>query len=190
MARKVGLSTADVVAAAVEIADQQGLNKVTLAKVADRLGIQSPSLYTHVEGMAGLRRALQLHAARELTTSFRKSIAHRDGVEALRAIAHAYREFAVDHHGLFDSLLPAPKPGEDDEIYTALAEPAMIVADIVTSLGVASDQVIPTVRALRATVHGFTVLEHSGGFGMPHDIDASFENTLDLILTPLAHSPR
>ena len=29
-------------------------------------------------------------------------------------------------------------------------------------------------RAVRAAVHGFVVLELGGGFGMPEDVDASF----------------
>ena len=49
------------------------------------------------------------------------------------------------------------------------------IADAVTALGVPDDRRIDAVRAVRAAVHGFVVLELDGGFGMPDDVDASFD---------------
>ena len=53
-----GLDRARVVAAAGDIADAEGLEAVTLARVAQQLGVRSPSLYNHVAGRDGLLRAL------------------------------------------------------------------------------------------------------------------------------------
>ena len=49
------------------------------------------------------------------------------------------------------------------------------IADAVAALGVPDDRRIDAVRAVRAAVHGFVVLELDGGFGMPDDVDASFD---------------
>src|SRR6185437_527132 len=46
---RAGLSTAAVVAAAAEIADAEGLDRLTLARVAAAAGVRTPSLYNHVE---------------------------------------------------------------------------------------------------------------------------------------------
>jgi AcrR family transcriptional regulator len=41
---RVGLDSEAVVSAAAELADAEGLDAVTLARVAGRLGVRSPSL--------------------------------------------------------------------------------------------------------------------------------------------------
>ncbi len=55
MARSVGIDRARVVEVAAELADANGLDQLTLAQVAARLGVRLPSLYNHVDGLPGLR---------------------------------------------------------------------------------------------------------------------------------------
>jgi len=66
MARSVGIDRERVVAVAAELADEVGLDQLTLAQVAARLGVRLPSLYNHVEGLPGLRRELALRGLRQL----------------------------------------------------------------------------------------------------------------------------
>ena len=54
MARRRGLDRDDVIAAAIRIVDTDGLDALSLKGVADALGVQSPSLYSHVDGLNGL----------------------------------------------------------------------------------------------------------------------------------------
>ena len=64
-----GLSVEKVVAAAVELADEQGLAAVSMAKVAERLGFTTMSLYRHVSGKDELVRRM-LDAALGLCPEF------------------------------------------------------------------------------------------------------------------------
>src|SRR5205085_6666242 len=113
MARKVGLAVEHVVDAAVAVADAEGLEAVTLARVASALGVRPPSLYSHVDGVAGLRRAVSLRAAAALGHALADAAEGRDGPDGLRALAHAYRAFALTHPGLYASLLPTPTADHD-----------------------------------------------------------------------------
>src|SRR5215472_13481724 len=61
MPGRAGLDTATVVRAAAELADASGLDSLTLAGLAEHLGVRVPSLYNHVEGLPGLRRSLALY---------------------------------------------------------------------------------------------------------------------------------
>jgi AcrR family transcriptional regulator len=186
MGRKIGLTLEQVVAAAAEIADRDGMRALSLASVASNLGVRSPSLYNHVEGLAGLRRQLTLHASSLLTAELADSIDGLDATDALRAIAEQMRSFAHRHPGLNDSLLPAPTPDEDPEVAAALAESVTVVATVLTGMGIDPIAVIPLIRALRASVHGFVDLELRGGFGLPDDIDDSFATTIDLVIGAIA----
>jgi AcrR family transcriptional regulator len=53
-----GLSVEKVTAAAVELADEQGLAAVSMAKVAEKLGFTTMSLYRHVSGKDELVRRM------------------------------------------------------------------------------------------------------------------------------------
>ncbi|HSJ72413.1 MAG TPA: TetR-like C-terminal domain-containing protein [Acidimicrobiia bacterium] len=182
MGRRAGIGYEDVVACATRIADRDGLDAATPSAVAADLGIRTPSLYYHVEGAAGLRRALALHSAGLLTEYFEGAVDGVEGAARIRALATAYRRFAVDHPGLHAALLPAPVPGEDDELYEAMAAPVAIVASGAAGDGLPDAEAIHLIRALRAMLFGFVELEARGGFGLPVDIDQSFEVAVDLMV--------
>ena len=54
------LDTDQVVSSAAALADTEGLDVVTLTRVAERLGVRQPALYRHVDSYDGLIRALGL----------------------------------------------------------------------------------------------------------------------------------
>lgn len=182
MAAKHGLQAHQVVEAATTLADREGLERVTLAGVADALGVRSPSLYSHVDGLPGLRRALALEAASRLGATLAGAMGDRDGLDALRALCHAYRSFATEHPGLYATLLTTPSHDEDEEMYAAFAAPVPAIAAVLEGIGLADDDLIPVVRALRSALHGFVTLEASRGFGMPGDLDGSFAVLVDVVL--------
>lgn len=182
MARKAGLERKDVLEAAAQIADAEGLDAVTLVSVANRLGIRAPSLYAHVEGLDGLRRQLALHAAGAMADALERAADERDGRDALRAIAHAYRTFARRHPGRYAAAQRAVRPGEDDELYAALAAVARPAIEALGHAGVPAAERVHLTRAFRAALHGFVSLEQVGGFGMPESVDESFRRFVDLLL--------
>ena len=186
MGRKLGLTVEQVVEAAAEIADRDGLDALSLATVASALGVKSPSLYTHVRGLAGLRRQLALHGSRLLAIELAASVEGLDGPDALRTIAEQLRKFAHRHPGLNNSFLPAPTPDEDPEVAAALLEPVTVIASVLDGMDVDPTTVIPLIRALRAAVHGFVDLELKGGFGLPDNIDDSFTTTINLVIEAIA----
>ena len=189
MARKLGLAAEDVVAAAAAIADAEGIDAVTLASVAARLGVRSPSLYAHVEGLEGLRRLLALRAARRMGAALGGAAAGRTGLDALRSLAHAYRRFAQEHPGLYAAAQRAVRPGQDDELYRALAEPVIPAVRGLAEAGVGEEDRIHLARAIRSALHGFVTLEQGGGFGMPESVDESFGRLVELLLSGVRAAP-
>ena len=65
-------------------------------------------------------------------------------------------------------------------------EPVTVVASVLEGMDVDPTTVIPLIRALRASVHGFVDLELRGGFGLPDDIDDSFTTTINLVIEAIA----
>lgn len=179
-----GLDSARVVATAARLADAEGLDSVTLARVAKELGVQAPSLYNHVRGREDLLRLVALRALAELADDLQRAAVGRAGPDALRALAHAYRTYANDHPGVYAAIQRAPDPADD-----ALAAAGRRVLDVLLAVlaawGLEGDRALQRIRVIRAALHGFVALETSGGFGLPLDLDATFELLLDTLLAGL-----
>lgn len=182
MARKRGVDRAQVVDAAVVLVERDGLAALTLAGVAEVLDVRSPSLYSHVDGLAGLRRAVALEAVRRLGAAMAEATADVEGTDAVRALAGAYRSFAVAHPGLYAAMLPVPQGPDDPEGYAAFAAPVDVVARVLAGLAVPAADSVGVIRAFRSALHGFVSLEVGGGFGMPLDVDESFELLVDVLI--------
>lgn len=180
-----GLDTGQVVEEAVRIADADGLEAVTLARVSATLGVRAPSLYNHVAGREALLRGIALRGLRELGDALRRAAVGRAREDALVAVAHAYRAYAHAHPGCFAATVTAPAPG-DVEHEQAAAEVVGVIAAIVVGWGIEDDDAIHAVRTVRSSLHGFVTLEAAGGFGTPVDHDASFERLLQTLATGLA----
>ena len=174
-----GLDAAAVVAAAAELADDEGLEALTLSRLADRLGIRAPSLYAHVSGLDALRRRVAALAARELAAGLREAVAGRAGRDALVAAADAYREYARAHPGRYLAMQRAPDaPGEDAD---AAAELYAVMRAALSAYQLQGASEVHGVRAVRAAVHGFASLEQAGGWGMPVSTDASYAGLIECL---------
>lgn len=175
-----GLDTEQVVEQAIRIADAEGLEAVTLARVAAELGVRAPSLYNHIDGRDALIRAISLRAVRELTDALRAAAVGRSGADALTATAVAYRDYARAHPGRYATSVTASRPG-DEEHAARGAEAVGVLLDVLRAWNLEGEEAIHTIRAIRSALHGFVSLEAAGGFGMPLDLDDSFAHLLAVL---------
>jgi AcrR family transcriptional regulator len=183
----MGLDAARVVDTAAAIADAEGLQAVTLARVAGDLGVRAPSLYNHVDGLPGLLRAVALLAVRELTAVLRDAAVGRSGEEALAVTARAYREYAREHPGRYAASV-APPTSDDAEHRAAAKETYEVVAAVLRGWDLDGDEAIHAARTFRSAVHGFVALEAAGGFGIPLDLDESFDRLVATLAAGLAQA--
>ena len=181
MPPKAGLDRATVVEAAAELADTAGIDQLSLADLAARLGVRTPSLYNHVAGLPGLRRDLALLGTRELGARLSRAAIGKSGDTAIRAISNAYRMFVNQHPGLYAatvrSVLLADQP--DPELNAAQRDVVEVVLAVLAGYGLGGSDAIHAARGLRSVIHGFATLETAGGFGIPLDLDASFEQLIE-----------
>lgn len=182
MSPRRGLDTDAVIAAAAEIADSEGVEEVTLAKVAAKLGVRSPSLYNHVNGLPELKRKLALHGLRLLKERMNGSIETFTGEAALRAFAQNYMFFARQHPGLYELTLKAPS-GDDREQQELGNELVRIMLLPLRTFGITEEEAIHVLRGLRSLLHGFASIEREGGFGIPLTVDDSIHYMMNLMIS-------
>lgn len=177
---RAGLDAEAVVAAAAQLADAEGLDALSLARLAAELGVRPPSLYAHVDGLGDLRRRLGIRGARELAAVIQAAAAGRAGGEALRAVADVYRSYAHEHPGTYAALQRAPDP-DDEEAQAAAGHVVDVVLAVLRGYGLEGDDAIHAVRIVRSALHGFVALEAGGGFGIDLDLDESYGRLVDVL---------
>jgi AcrR family transcriptional regulator len=181
---RAGLSETRVVEEAERIVDEVGLQRLTLAALAERLGVRQPSLYKHIDGMDGLQRSIAVRAKNELAEILAHAAVGRARGDALTSISHAYRAWAIEHPGRYASAQRAPAAGDvDDE--AASRSVVQVASEVLVGFELRDDDAIDAIRAMRATLHGFVTLETGGGFGLPVDIDRSFDRLVRGLVTAL-----
>jgi len=185
MAKRVGIDKDAVVRAAAKIADEHGWDALTLARVAKKLRIRSPSLYNHVGGLEGLRRELKLLALRDLNTALSRATIGKSRDDAVRGLAAAYRAFVKRHPGTYAATMVAA-PKNDPAMEAAATNIVETILSVLHGYGLDRREGIHAIRALRSTVHGFAALEIAGGFGIPLDVDKSFEWLVSALLAGLS----
>ncbi|WP_412540540.1 WHG domain-containing protein [Longispora sp. K20-0274] len=176
LGRKAGLTTESVIAAAADLADEIGLHNLTLAVLADRLGVRSPSLYRHVNGLPELLIQIALRGVEELADAMA-------GAPDLAGVAHAYRRYAVAHPGRYTASLRAD-PRLDEAGGRALAPMFTLIA----SYGIPDADRVHAARIVRSMLHGFVSLELAGGFGLPESLDETYARLITAVEKGLTRS--
>ena len=187
MSHRMGLDQASVVEAAARLVDEEGIEQLTLGRLAERLGVRTPSLYNHVAGLPGLKHDLALYCLRDLLDCLRNATIGKSRAEAINALADAYRAYARQAPGRYALTLQAPPPG-DKEVQAVAQQVVEVVLAVLAPYKLGEEDAIHAIRGLRSIVQGFISLEVAGGFGMPVDLDASFHWLINLFITGLSKS--
>jgi len=187
MSHRVGLDQATVVTAAAKLVDEEGIEQLSLGRLAERLGVRTPSLYNHVAGLPGLKHDLALYCLRDVLDCITRATIGKSRAEAIFAFADAYRAYARETPGRYAFTLQAPNPG-DQELQAIAQQLVDVLRAVLAPYRLSEEEAIHAIRSLRSIVHGFISLEMAGGFAMPVDLDASFNWLINLYIAGLHRS--
>jgi AcrR family transcriptional regulator len=184
------LNRAQVIEQAAALADAAGnVQAVSLTALAAALAIRPPSLYNHVHSLDDLQAGLAGYALEQLLATLSEAARGRVGRDALEAMAHACRQFAHDHPGLYPLSVRAPEPDETDRI--ALSDELVhLLLLIMASMGLQGEDALHAIRGFRAVLHGFVSLEAAEGYKLALDQDESFRRLVAVYLDGLVATPR
>ncbi|HEY6708352.1 MAG TPA: TetR-like C-terminal domain-containing protein [Actinomycetota bacterium] len=170
-------------AAGRQLLEEEGLEALTMRRLAERVGIRAPSLYKHLPDKAALEAAIIATGFEEAAASFEQAV---EGVgegpekgrgegpgerrpaargNALEALAAAYRRFALEHPHLYRLMNNGPLPREH-------LPPGLENRTAAPLLRVAGSQA--RARAVWAFAHGMVMLELDQRFPPDADLDAAW----------------
>jgi AcrR family transcriptional regulator len=184
---RVRLDKKAVVQAAVDLLNAEGAAALNLSRLAGKLGIQTPSLYNHVDGLAGLQQELAVMNARLLADRLSEAAIGKSGSQLFMDAAQAFREYVKEYPGLYMSTLRSSgtQQVQDPNLQREEERALKIGLAVMSSLGLKGEDAIHGVRAFRSMVHGFATLEVAGGFGLPQDCDESFRRLISALAAGL-----
>lgn len=182
---RAGLGRAAVVERAATMLDDHPSVTFNLAALAESLGVRTPSLYKHIDGLPGLQRGIMLRAKSELARTLGQAAIGRSRDDAIRSMSFAYRRWALEHPGQYPMTVHAPIPGDDDDLQVS-SNIADVVSGVLIGYDLRDDDAVDAIRFLRSALHGFVALETGGAFELPVDPERSFRTLVESVVTALA----
>lgn len=177
---RAGLTSDRVTRAAADLADEVGLDAVTLSALARSFDVAVPSLYAHVRSSADVRTRVALLALEETAERAAGALAGVSGRDALAALGGVWRDYAVHHPGRYAATrLPL-----DAQTAARSAGPrhAELTRAVLRGYRLGDADATHAVRLLGATFHGYAALDAAGAFGHGTAVptsDETWERVLD-----------
>ena len=158
--RPVPLSRQSVIGAARELIASDGLDALSLRRVAARLGVSAPALYAHVDNKSDLLRGVAELEFEDLYDEF-DAVAALDPIGRMRAHAHAYIDHARAHPALFQVMflfrpgwLPQPAADELPAATKVFGLGMTAIEEAMQAGALRAADPLVTALALWATTHG------------------------------------
>lgn len=187
MPRRARVDKDKVVSAAASLVNREGADALSLNRLASGLGIKPPSLYNHIDGLPHLLVELGILNTRKMAECMTEAVIGKSGPDAIRSLAHAYRNYIKENPGLYLVTLKASNnlQKESPELRTMEAKVVSIVQAVIAPYGLSEEDALHTIRGFRSMVHGFTTIEIAGGFGLSLDCDESFNRIVAIFIDSL-----
>lgn len=176
------LDLALIVDTAGRLLDAEGPEAMTLTRVAGLLGVTQPALYRHVDGLAGLWRALGLSTRELLAERLATAGIGRTGADAVSSVAREWRAFGHEHPGRYRSTDRYAVSG-DPQLEAAVHRTVDVLERSLLGFGMTPGELAHAAHTMRSALHGFVSFEL--GHGNPASLDAeeSLDQLVDLLCT-------
>lgn len=180
-----GLDKEQITESAISLIEECGYDKFSMRQLADKLGIKTASLYTHVESMESLLTDVGLLALRRQKEYQLAAVIGKHRDEAVMSLAEAYRRYAKEHCELYRFIMKMPI-GKDEALKQAAAmvtEPAVRVLE---DYSLTDEQKMHWQRILRGVMHGFVSQEENGYFShYPVNVEESYHTAVRCLIDGL-----
>jgi len=163
-----------VINTSAQLAEEVGLDNITLLKLANKLGVKTPSLYNHISGLKDIYIGLATLGMEKLGSTVRDSAIGKSNDEAITAIAYQYRKFAKQYPELYKAIINSPELN-DSKVKEAGHIFVQIMYKVLEEYNYSEEDSMHIVRGLRSIMHGFVSLEAAGFFKSNWDREESYK---------------
>lgn len=181
---RMGLDKNAIIYRAAQLANDVGLENITLKALANDLNIQPPSLYNHIGGLEDLKKELMFYGWHQVEEQIIGAVAGISGYDAIEIICRTFLEYTTTNPGIFNAMLWYNK-FENDESQNATTKIFSVAFKILSSLNISQENSEHLIRTFRSFLEGFALLVNHNAFGNPISINDSFELSLKVLIAGL-----
>jgi Transcriptional regulator len=180
----MGVTRAAVIQVASEIADQNGLNNVSLKAVAEKLNIRTPSLYNHITSLDDLLRDVAHTGMKSMNDSMLQASIGNAGDAAITTISIAYLEFMMEHPGVYETIQWATWHG-NEETKQIFGNYQSFLTTLILSCGFEKQFSNEILDLVMAVLHGYTTLQLGFALNNPEESKKNLCNAMETVLIGL-----
>ncbi|WP_051271436.1 TetR/AcrR family transcriptional regulator [Shimazuella kribbensis] len=177
---RVGLDKTKIIQAAIAIANEHGIEQVSIASLAKNLGVRPPSLYNHFKSLMEIRTQIAREGMQRLEETLLRSVAGKSGEDALLHFSKQYLLFANDHPGLYEATIQ-PMNTPDKVVKETSKNMIDLLIQLLATFSLEEENALHLVRGLRSIVHGFASLQRADGFQMNFKVEESLLYTIQIL---------
>jgi AcrR family transcriptional regulator len=162
-----------IIGAAREILESEGLARLTMQAVADRVGVRAPSLYKRVRSRGDLIGLVAEATVHDLGERLHTIASSADARKDLGELARAFRAFAHARPAGYRLILgwgPETSTPKPDSLARASAPVLRVATDLA-----GPEHALEAARMITAWANGFISMELAGAFNLGGDIELAFE---------------
>ena len=161
-----------------ELLEAEGIDQLSLAKLADALEVKAPSLYRYFASKTALLQAINTATITDLISTIQASVqsAPTDSRLRITEMAVTYRAYAHAHPAAYVLAYSASSP--DMRVPADRAEALVLPLQALMAEISGEDHSLAALRGLLALVHGFVMLEFAGQYRRGGDLSAAFEQSV------------
>jgi AcrR family transcriptional regulator len=178
----------EIVRAGRDILERDGIDGLTMQRVAEAVGVRAPSLYKRVRHRNDLLRLVGNDAAGQLTDRLDEAASTGDPGTDLAALARAFRGFAQTYPGAYALLFAQlPADAQADPEWPARSTASMLRT---TERLAGTDDALDAARTVTAWANGFIAMELAGAFRLGGDVDRAFDYGIDHLTSAISSTRR
>ena len=158
-----------VIRAASDLADEKGLNNVSLKSVAEKLNIRTPSLYNHIESLDHLLLEVAHQGMRCMNDRMTQAAIGSIGETAIQKVAAAYLDYMIEHPEVYETIQWISWHGTE-ETSSIFHNYILLLSTLIRSCPFKEENTTDILNMLMGTLHGYTTLQLRYAFSNPDKV--------------------
>ncbi len=178
------ISDDDIIEVSAMLANEVGLDNLSLKMIASKLDIKSPSLYNHFSSLDEIREKIMIYGWMNVGNKMIESTVGVTGYDAIRNMCYAFYDYASNNKGIFSAMLWYNM--YDNEVsLEATKRLHEVIFEIVKPLNISNKNTKHCIRLMRSFLEGFALLEDNDAFGDLLSINESFDLSLEILINSM-----
>lgn len=178
---RAGLSKEEILQKAIELANEKGIDYLSVTTLSEYLGIKKPSLYYHAKTVKEVIQWIMIYGWQKVSTKIVAKAKDTDPETSMKKYARLFYKFAKANPGVFEAMLWYNKYSSE-ELKNATEGLYKFFFNQTGKMGISKKKANHLLRTFRAFLEGFILLEAHNSFGNPVSVKESFEISLQVLI--------